>query len=181
MRALMLTGARPSELMQARWQQITGGGRLVHLAVSKTGPRFIYLGNPAVKLLETVPRQDDWIFPGQEAGRPLPSLKHLWARIAERAQLPAQVRLYDATRHNFITRAAGLGVPLEERKILSGHAPSREAHFKYLHQVASDGSLTEFGRHLVRQADQVAEAIAKDLAAGVGLRGEETGRRGAVG
>ena len=172
LRLLILTGARPRELMRARWEDVAGDGLVIRLPESKTGPRNVYLGRPAAEILATWPRSSSqWIFPGTAEGKPIYDLKPLWRRVQKRASLPDGLRIYDLVRHSFITRAAGIGIPLDERKILSGHAPSREAHFKYLHQLAADGSLTEFGQHLVEQADQVADAIFADLVGQAGARG----------
>lgn len=80
-------------------------------------------------------------------GEPLPSLRPLWERIAARAELPAGIRLYDASRHAFGTAAAELGVDREVRKLLMGHAPGTDAHDRYTHR----------GRSLVAAADLVSE------------------------
>jgi hypothetical protein len=57
----------------------------------------------------------------------------VWQRVQARAELEPGYRVYDATRHTFILFAARLGVPRERRKLLVGHAPSHEAHDRYLH------------------------------------------------
>jgi integrase len=60
-------------------------------------------------------------------------LKRLWARLAARAELPARMRLYDATRHTFNSTAAYFGVPREIRMRLMGHSLGRDVHDIYTH------------------------------------------------
>jgi hypothetical protein len=50
-------------------------------------------------------------------------LKRLCERLAKRAELPARMRLYDATRHTFNSTAAYFGVPREIRMRLHVSEP----------------------------------------------------------
>jgi len=84
--------------------------------------------------------------PGAGSGH-LPSLRPLWERVTACAELPADVRLYDASRHAFATAAAELDVDREVRKLLMGHAPGTDAHDRYTHR----------SRSLVAAADLVSE------------------------
>ena len=52
-------------------------------------------------------KRGPWVFPRQgTSGEHLPSLRHLWERVTARAKLPADIRLYDGSRHAFGTAAA---------------------------------------------------------------------------
>jgi len=62
-----------------------------------------------------------------------PQVKRLWERLAARAELPARMRLYDATRHAFNSTAAYFGVPREIRMRLMGHSLGRDVHDIYTH------------------------------------------------
>lgn len=64
---------------------------------------------------------------------PMSDLKRLWDRLAARAELPARMRLYDATRHTFNSTAAYFGVPREIRMRLMGHSLGRDVHDIYTH------------------------------------------------
>lgn len=132
---------------------------------SKVGPRLVFLGKRAAHLIESQAGEDGnpYIIPGSKKGKPLYDLRTLWLRVKERADLPDSLRLYDAVRHSFISRARGLGVEEEVAKLLAGHAPGREAHDCYLHPLAADDTPTDWGTHLIHQADKVANAIAQDL------------------
>lgn len=162
---LLLTGCRPREILRAKREDVTANGRVLRLKESKVGPRLVFLGKPAADLIEAQAGEEGnpYVFPGTKKGKPLYELRTLWLRVKERASLPESLRLYDAVRHSFISRARGLGVEEKVAKLLAGHAPGREAHDRYLHPLAADNSLTDWGTHLTHQADKVANAIAQDL------------------
>jgi hypothetical protein len=75
-----------------------------------------------------------FVRPTSVGGEPLPSLRPLWERVVARSELPAGIRLYDASRHAFGTAAAELGVDREVRKLLMDHA---DAHDRYTHRNRS--------------------------------------------
>ena len=131
-RFMLLTGCRPGEALGARWEAIDLEGRIWHLPASKAGPRSVYLGRPAVEVLHGLPRCGAFVFPGRGEG-PMADLKRLWERLVERAQLPARMRLYDATRHTFNSTGVYLGVPREIRMRLMGHSLGRDVHDIYTH------------------------------------------------
>jgi integrase len=128
----LLTGARPGEVLAMRWDNLEG--RVWRLPDAKSGGRSVYVGESAAKVLEGLPRGlDCFVFPGATRGRALASMRSLWDRIAARADLPASLRLYDATRHTFASAALELGIPLERVKVLVGHAASGDITARYTH------------------------------------------------
>jgi integrase len=135
----LFTGARPGEVVSARWEDLDVKARTWQLKVAKTGPRVVILGEAAVEVLAGLKKHGPWVFirPTSVNGEPLPSLRPLWGRVAARAELPAGIRLYDASRHAFGTAAAELGVDREVRKLLMGHAPGTDAHDRYTHRSRS--------------------------------------------
>jgi integrase len=134
----LFTGARPGEVFAARWEDIDIAARTWQLKAAKTGPRVVILGEAAVEVLAALAKRGPWVFvrPGS-SGKHLPSLRPLWERLAASAELPAGVRLYDASRHAFGTAAAELDVDREVRKLLMGHAPGTDAHDRYTHRSRS--------------------------------------------
>ncbi len=131
-RFMLLTGCRPGEALAAQWGAIDLDARIWHLPASKAGPRSVYLGRPAIEVLLHLARHGAFVFPGRSEG-PMPDIKRLWGRLVERAQLPARMRLYDATRHTFNSTGAYLGVPREIRMRLMGHSLGRDVHDIYTH------------------------------------------------
>ena len=62
LRLLSLTGARLSEVVNLRWDEIgalAGDGASARLGDSKTGPRTIWLGPEAARLVASLPRTGD--------------------------------------------------------------------------------------------------------------------------
>ena len=102
------------------------------LPKSKAGPRAVFLGRPAIEVMEAQARWGDFVFPGRGEG-PMSDLKRLWERLVKRQAVPAGVRLYDATRHTFNSTAAFYGVPREVRMRLMGHSLGRDVHDLYTH------------------------------------------------
>jgi integrase len=135
----LFTGALPGEVVSARWDDLDVKARTWQLKAAKTGPRVVILGEAAVEVLAGLPRRSPWVFvrPTSASGEPLPSLRPLWERVAASAELPAGIRLYDASRHAFGTAAAELGVDREVRKLLMGHAPGTDDHDRYTHRSRS--------------------------------------------
>jgi len=131
----LLTGARPGEVLSARWEDIDLGARVWKLPKGKTGARPVYLGEAAAHLLAEIPRAGAWIFPGVGKSGHLESLRDLWDRTAKRAELPDGVRLYDATRHTFATIAQELDIPRDVAFKLTGHAGGTAAGDRYRHGV----------------------------------------------
>lgn len=133
LKTVMLTGARPGEILKATWHDLEMDGRLIRLKVAKTGPRAIYLGEPAAEIVAEQPRLGEYLFPGLDLKGPMYDLKSIWNRVKKRADLPRRIRLYDATRHNFISMALEIGVALDRVKILAGHAVSTDITARYTH------------------------------------------------
>jgi integrase len=149
----LFTGARPGEVISARWEDIDPAARTWQLKAAKTGPRVVILGQAAVEVLAGLAKSGPWVFMRPGSGEHLPSLRHIWGRVTVRAKLPDDVRLYDATRHAFGTAAAELDVDREVRKLLMGHAPGTDAHDRYTHR----------SRSLVAAADLVSTWLAAAL------------------
>ncbi len=159
LRTVILTGARPGEILKARWQDLEMDGRLIRLRVAKTGPRSVYLGKSAAEIVEAQPRLGEFVFAGSSPRKPMYDLKAIWYRIKRRAELPERIRLYDATRHTFISTALEIGIALDRVKILAGHAVSSDITARYTHYRPD---------RLLLDADVVAESL------NVALHGRES-------
>lgn len=120
-RLLTLTGARLSEVLNLRWEEIgepSGDGASARLGDSKTGPRTLWLGPEAVEVLEALPREEG-------AARVFPEdlstsrLYKFWVGLREEAGLLG-VRLHDA-RHTYASQGVMNGVGLTAVGKLLGH------------------------------------------------------------
>ena len=66
-RLLLLTGARKSEILKARWENVRLDQRLLTVPLSKSGrPRHILLSDAALDVVRAMPRTpgNPWLFPG---------------------------------------------------------------------------------------------------------------------
>lgn len=137
-RLLILTGARPKEIAQARWDWLAEG--VIHHPDAKTGARDIFLSPAAKDIIESLPRVGDLIL---GIGKP----NKLWGRIRKEAGCP-DLRLYDL-RHSFASVAVSLGMTLAQIGELLGHAtPSTTARYAHLAD-----------EHKRKHADATAQAI----------------------
>ena len=89
LRLLSLTGARLSEILNLRWDEIgdlADGGGSARLADSKTGPRTIWLGPEAARVITALPqREGGRVFPDELT---LARLYMFWVGVREDAGLP---------------------------------------------------------------------------------------------
>ena len=120
-RLLTLTGARLSEVLNLRWEEIgelSTDGASARLEDSKTGPRTLWFGPEAVRVLAALPREEG-------AARVLPGdlttsrLYTFWVGVREEAGLHG-VRLHDA-RHTYASQGVMNGVGLTAVGKLLGH------------------------------------------------------------
>ncbi|MBN2644372.1 tyrosine-type recombinase/integrase [Trichloromonas sp.] len=119
---LLYTGARRSEIVNARWEYIDLEQQVLTVPLSKSGkPRHIALPDAAVKLLREIPRQADvpWVFHNPKTGKPLVSFYCAWNSLRKAAAIP-DVRLHDL-RHSFASFLVRSGRSLYEVQKLLGH------------------------------------------------------------
>lgn len=117
-RFLALTGCRKSEARFLRWDMIDG--RRAALPDSKTGPRAIWLGTPAINLLAAQPTVSALVFAKRGKAVSNNQLDKVWFRVREHAGLPS-LRLHDL-RHGFASVAISSGEPLRTVSGLLGHS-----------------------------------------------------------
>ena len=120
-RLLMLTGCRLSEIQKLRWEHVDLGASELRLPDTKTGAKVVYLGDPAITVLERIDRRDGnpWVIAGRKPGGHLTDLQHPWRRIRARAGLD-DVRIHDL-RHSFASGGLLVGEGLPMIGKLLGH------------------------------------------------------------
>ncbi|MDE0175183.1 MAG: site-specific integrase [Defluviicoccus sp.] len=131
-RLLLLTGCRKSEILTLRWSEYRDGH--LFLRDSKTGPRTVWLSDPARKILDSLERTGSWVFPGPRDDRPVSKhwLDGLWWRVRSEADLD-EVRLHDL-RHTHASIALRQGETVLAIGKLLGHADP-ETTLKYTHST----------------------------------------------
>lgn len=139
-RLLVLTGARLSEILTLKWEDVDFKQRMIWLKDSKTGAKPIYLSDQAIEVLRMIPRKieeigekkvpNPYVIVGQKKGTCLTNLEKPWRRIREAAGI-RDVRLHDL-RHTYASygMASGLGLPIVGA--LLGHKSPTTTH-RYAH------------------------------------------------
>lgn len=117
----LLTGARQSNVLAARWEQFDGA--TWSIPSSKSGkPLKLPLSPAAVKILEERRERvsGEWVFPSSKRNGPMAVPKHGWDRILKAAGL-TDVRLHDLRRSLGSWQAsAGASLPVIGRSL--GHS-----------------------------------------------------------
>jgi integrase len=135
-RLIMLTGCRPAEAMQSRWEEFDkkpGYWIKPSAHTKQRRPHEIPLSPPAIELVDRLreKRKGKWVFPGDIADEPLKALWHVWHFVRKKTGLGQDARVYDL-RHTFASVGAGGGLGLPIIGKLLGHTQSRTTQ-RYAH------------------------------------------------
>jgi integrase len=136
-RLLLLTGARVNEILTLRWSWIDWRLGIARLPDSKTGPKTLFLPEPALRLLEELkarvqrdhPRSP-FVLPGDRIATNFQGLFGAWQRIRTIARLK-DLRLHDL-RHVYASTAVAGGDSLYIVGRILGHRRS-ETTQRYAH------------------------------------------------
>lgn len=111
-RLLVETGARLTEVLRARWEDLDLESALWRIPSPKSGyPQTVPLGARTVAMLERLPKVGPYVTAGRDPKRPRADLKKPWERLRTTAVL-GDVRIHDI-RRSFgleVAKAAGLHV-----------------------------------------------------------------------
>lgn len=95
---LVTTGARKSEVLRAKWDDIDFARAIWNLPETKAGePQEVPLPAYTIEKLRQVPKRSVFIFPGQDPNRPRQDLKNHWNWIRRTADIP-DVTIHDLRR-----------------------------------------------------------------------------------
>jgi len=95
---MMDTGARKSEVLRARWEDMDLDGGLWRIPSPKAGhPQVVPLGESTVELLRSVERMGPWVVPGRDPARHRADLKRPWEKVRAGAGLD-DVTIHDLRR-----------------------------------------------------------------------------------
>lgn len=148
-RLLLLTGARLSEIRDARWEWVNLDMGTLQLPDSKTGKKTIYLSPVAIEVLKAIPRVDGnpYIIVGAKEGCPLVCAKNPWQRIRNKAGIP-NVRIHDL-RHTFASICVGQGFTIQMVAKLLGHSQIRTSE-RYAHLADNPikAAVDSIGKHI---------------------------------
>ena len=130
---LLLTGARVSEILGAKWVWVDRERKVIALPDSKTGKKLIYLSGAALEVLDqqcVLSTNSEFVFPSRDEGKHFVGLPKNWAKVCDRAGLEG-VRLHDL-RHTAASIAVGQGASLPLIGKLLGHTQAQTT-LRYAH------------------------------------------------
>ena len=132
---LLLTGARRGEIAGLQWQNVDFDLKCLRLPDSKTGAKVIYLNEPAMEVLRSLPQLANslYVIPGTRTGSASGAIDKVWARVRSSAGLH-DVRLHDL-RHSFASMGILDGLSLPIIGGLLGHKHSATTA-RYAHLAA---------------------------------------------
>ncbi len=150
---LLYTGARKSEVLTARWENVHIQERTLTVPLAKSGKsHHIPLSDEALEIINHLAknRQGAWLFPGVSQERHLVSLYPAWNKIRKQLNL-TDVRIHDL-RHSFASMLVTAGASLYEvQKILGHHSPKVTMRYAHLAQEALVGVANRIGRSLQKE------------------------------
>lgn len=135
---MLLTGARRGEVLNAKWDQFDLKAGVWTKPSSHTKQKKehrVPLSPAALSVLQDMERykkvDDDHVFPGRKAGKPIQDIKKFWASTCNAANLQG-LRLHDL-RHSFASLLASSGKSLPIIGALLGHTqPATTARYSHL-------------------------------------------------
>jgi integrase len=136
-RLLLFTGARMNEILTLRWSWIDWRLGIARLPDSKTGPKTLFLPEPALRLLEELKARvqrdysrSPFVLPGDRGTTNFQGLFYAWQRIRTIARL-TDLRLHDL-RHVYASTAVASGDSLYIVGRILGHRRA-ETTQRYAH------------------------------------------------
>lgn len=131
---LLLTGARKSEILTARWENLFLDENL--LLAPRTGAsaswRRIWLSPEAAEILRSIPRQgaSPWIFPGRDTAKPISDIFLFWKEV--RAELGLEGLSIRDLRHVFADWQLRSGMTLPALQRCMGIADARNLYSRLM-------------------------------------------------
>lgn len=119
---LVLSGARKSELLFAKWDHIDVDRQLWLIPTSKNGKhRYVPLSQAALTIIDQLPKFDNcpWLIPNPETRQPYVSFKHSWETARDAAGLKG-LHVHDL-RHTAASLMAAASIDLYTIGKVLGH------------------------------------------------------------
>jgi len=145
---LILTGARRSEVMNAKWSEFNFESRIWTIPISKSGKaRHVPISDGLVRLLKSIPRKNnvDYVFANPHTNKPYVSFHMTWNQARQAVGLP-DVRMHDL-RHSFASFLVNNGRNLYEVQRILGHAniktTERYAHLSQASLLSAVNEITK--------------------------------------
>lgn len=134
MQFLLLTGARKSEVLESRWQDIDWeNGYLVIWRNKSNRVHRIPLSQKAKEILYALPHDSEYIFSNPHTHLPYKNFYKTWQNVCKKAGLEG-LRIHDL-RHSFASLLVNAGKNLYEVQKILGHSDHRSTQrYAHLHK-----------------------------------------------
>lgn len=134
LQTLLLTGARPGEVLAMRWEDINTQWRGLTIRDKVEGERVIPLTPYVWRLLATLPRRSEWVFAGAvretgKAAQPIAKPHHAHAMACKVAGIEGLT--FHGLRRSFKSLTEWLEIPAGVVAQIQGHKPSATAEKHY--------------------------------------------------
>ncbi len=128
---LILTGARRGEIFGLKWEWVNYEKKILDLPDSKTGAKTIKLSKWAIDILESIPKETPWVFPGKRKNEIMGGYSLSWGDLIKEANIQ-NLTIHDL-RHSFASLAVSKGYSLETIGQMLGHAkPTTTKRYAHL-------------------------------------------------
>jgi len=137
---LLLTGCRLGEIRSLKWDYVDREMQVLKLPDSKTGAKYVYVGNTVMNLLDEIyahparPADNPYVIWGLKEGCHLDNVQKPWRRFRKLAGIE-DVRIHDL-RHSFASFAVSKGMSLALIGRLLGHSQVQTTA-RYAHLMAA--------------------------------------------
>lgn len=161
MRLALFSGMRKSEMLKLRWDNVDFRNGFILIPDAKSGrDEKIPLSDPAREVLDSLPRDSEFVFPGRAGGQRVYIQRNV-NRIRDRAGLPKTFRALHGLRHVYASMLASSGqVDMYTlQKLLTHKSPQMTQRYAHLRDEA-----------LKRAADVAGEIVKNIQAEPKGLR-----------
>lgn len=160
-RLLCFLGARLTEVLTLRWSYLDLDRKIIWLPDSKSGKKPIHLNDPAIAILENIPKVagNPYVIVGHVEGQHFVNLKKFWRNVRKAAKIP-DCRLHDL-RHTFASYAISTGGTLPILGKQLGHSQAQTTD-RYIHLAAhpvqnlSNVTATAIANAMTKKPDQAA-------------------------
>ncbi len=134
LQTLLLTGARPGEVLALRWEDINTQWRGLTIRDKVEGERVIPLTPYVWHLLAALPRRSEWVFAGAvrepgKAAQPIAKPHHAHATACKVAAIEGLT--FHGLRRSFKSLTEWLEIPAGVVAQIQGHKPSATAEKHY--------------------------------------------------
>ena len=129
LQTLLLTGARPGEVLALTWDDVDFQWRTLTFRDKVEGERTIPLTPYVARLLAALPRRNRWVFASDRTDAPINRPSHAMERVCRLAGIP-HVSLH-GLRRSFGTLSEWVEAPVGVVAQLMGHRPSATAERHY--------------------------------------------------